>query len=265
MSHSQVVSPDQVAESGQLAQLDSQLLPQHVAIIMDGNGRWAALRDLPRIEGHRQGLTALRDVLDVCYEVGISYLTIYAFSHENWNRPISEVSMLMQLLDHYLSEERKIFQEREIRFLPIGRLEKLPQSVHRLVEEVAEETQHFTERVLTVALSYGGRAEIVDAVKNIVKDIQVGTISEDQIDESLFGRYLTTRSLPDPDLLIRTSGETRISNFLPWQIAYTELYFTKTLWPDFRRQETLAALLEFQNRDRRFGRVTQAVSPQSGL
>ncbi len=265
MSHSQVVSPDQVVEARQLAQLDSQLLPQHVAIIMDGNGRWAALRGLPRVEGHRQGLTALREVLDVCYEVGISHLTIYAFSHENWNRPASEVSMLMRLLDHYLTQERKIFQDRQIRFFPIGRLEKLPHSVRRLVEAVAEETQHFTERVLTVALSYGGRTEIVDAVKSLVKDVQLGTINKDQIDEDLFGQYLTTSGLPDPDLLIRTSGETRISNFLPWQIAYTELYFTKTLWPDFRRQETLEALLDYQNRERRFGRVTQAVSPQSGL
>ena len=263
MSHSQVASPDQVAESEQLAQLDSHLLPQHVAIIMDGNGRWAALRGLPRIEGHRQGLTALREVLDICHEVGISHLTMYAFSHENWNRPAAEVSMLMRLLDDYLTQERQVFQERQIRFLPIGRLEKLPQPVYRLVQEVAEETQHFTERVLTVALSYGGRAEIIDAVKTLVKDIRHGTINENQIDEDLFEQYLTTSGLPDPDLLIRTSGETRISNFLPWQIVYTELYFTKTLWPDFRRQETLAALLNYQNRERRFGRVTQAVSPQS--
>lgn len=265
MSHSQVASPDQIAEAELLAQLDAHLLPQHVAIIMDGNGRWAALRGLPRIEGHRQGLTALREVLDICHEVGIPNLTIYAFSHENWNRPAAEISMLMRLLDDYLSQERQGFQDRQIRFLPIGRLEKLPSSVQRLVQEVADETQHFTDRVLTVALSYGGRAEIVDAVKNLVKDVRLGALPEDQIDETLFERYLSTHGLPDPDLLIRTSGESRISNFLPWQIAYTELYFTKTLWPDFRRQETLTALLDYQNRERRFGRVTQAVSPQSSL
>ncbi len=265
MSHSQVASPDQFTEAELLSQLDAHLLPQHVAIIMDGNGRWAALRGLPRIEGHRQGLTALREVLDTCHEVGIPNLTIYAFSHENWNRPAAEVSMLMHLLDDYLTQERQGFQDRQIRFLPIGRLEKLPTSVQRLVQEVADETQHFTDRVLTVALSYGGRAEIVDAVKTLVKDIQLGALSEDQIDENLFEQYLSTHGLPDPDLLIRTSGESRISNFLPWQIAYTELYFTKILWPDFRRHETLAALLDYQNRERRFGRVTQADSPQSGL
>ncbi len=265
MSHFQVAPPSQIAETELFAQLDADLLPRHVAIIMDGNGRWAALRGLPRIEGHRQGLTALRDVLDICHEIGIPHVTTYAFSHENWNRPASEVSMLMRLLDDYLKQERRIFAERKTRFLPIGRLEKLPSSVCQLVQEVAEETQHFTDRVLTVALSYGGRAEIIDAVKNLVKDIQLGAVNESQIDENLFEQYLSTNGLPDPDLLIRTSGETRISNFLPWQIAYTELYFTKTLWPDFRRQETLAALLDYQSRERRFGRVSHAVSPQSEL
>ncbi|GJL62623.1 MAG: isoprenyl transferase [Nitrospirales bacterium] len=265
MSNSQVVSPVQIAEADLLAQLDADLLPRHVAIIMDGNGRWAALRGLPRIEGHRQGLTALRDVLDICHEVGIPHVTIYAFSHENWNRPAAEVSMLMRLLDEYLKHERQSFMERGIRFFPIGRLEKLPHAVRTLVQEVAEETQHFTEHVLTVALSYGGRAEIIDAVKGLVKDIQLGIVGEGQINEDLFEGYLTTHGLPDPDLLIRTSGETRISNFLPWQIAYTELYFTKTLWPDFRRQETLAALLDYQSRERRFGRVSHTGSPQNGL
>ncbi len=265
MSNIQVVSPSQVAEAELLSQLDRDLLPQHVAIIMDGNGRWAALRNLPRIEGHRQGLNALRDVLDICHKVGIPHVTIYAFSHENWNRPAAEISMLMKLLDNYLQEERQIFQERQVRFRPIGRLDKLPPPVDSLVQEVAEETEHFSDRVLTVALSYGGRAEIVDAVKSLVKDIQHGVIREDEIHEDLFEQYLSTKGLPDPDLLIRTSGETRISNFLPWQIAYTELYFTKTLWPDFRRQETLTALLDYQSRERRFGRVTHTVSPQSGL
>ncbi|GJL50853.1 MAG: isoprenyl transferase [Nitrospirales bacterium] len=265
MSNSQVVSPGQIAEADLLAQLDADLLPRHVAIIMDGNGRWAALRGLPRIEGHRQGLTALRDVLDICHEVGIPHVTIYAFSHENWNRPAAEVSMLMRLLDEYLKHERQLFMERGVRFFPIGRLEKLPRAVRTLVQDVAEETQHFTEQVLTVALSYGGRAEIIDAVKDLVKDIQLGVVGEGQINEDLFEGYLTTHGLPDPDLLIRTSGETRISNFLPWQIAYTELYFTKTLWPDFRRQETLAALLDYQSRERRFGRVSHTGSPQNGL
>ncbi|MCA9473056.1 MAG: isoprenyl transferase [Nitrospirales bacterium] len=265
MSHYQVAPPPQVIEAELLSQLELSLLPRHVAIIMDGNGRWAALRGLPRIEGHREGLSALRDVLDVCHEIGIPHVTIYAFSHENWNRPAHEVSLLMRLLNDYLTEERQIFHERQVRFFPIGRLEKLPKSVYHLVQNVAEETQHFTDRVLTVALSYGGRAEIIDAVKNLVHDIQAGSIRPQDIQEDLFERYLTTHGLPDPDLLIRTSGETRISNFLPWQIAYTELYFTKTLWPDFRRQELLTALLDYQSRERRFGRVPHTVSPQNGL
>ena len=198
MSHYQVASPPQVVEAERLSQLEPTLLPRHVAIIMDGNGRWAALRGLPRIEGHREGLSALRDVLDVCHEIGIPHVTIYAFSQENWNRPASEVSMLMRLLNDYLSEERQIFHERQVRFFPIGRLDKLPQPVHHLVQKVAEETQHFTDRILTVALSYGGRAEIIDAVKSLVQDVQGGAIRQQDIQEDLFEQYLSTHGLPDP-------------------------------------------------------------------
>jgi undecaprenyl diphosphate synthase len=256
----QAVEARHVAEEELRDQLDLGSLPQHIAIIMDGNGRWAAKRGLPRIAGHKEGLRALQDVLDIGHELNIPYLTIYAFSQENWNRPESEIRLLMGLLEQYLTKERQRFHDRNVRFLPIGRLEQLPSPVHALVSEVAEETRHYTTRTLAVALSYGGRAEIIDAVQQLALEVQMGSLSPDQIDEALFEQHLTTWGLPDPDLLIRTSGETRISNFLPWQIAYTELYFTQTLWPDFRRCETLQAILDYQKRERRFGRVTQTVS-----
>lgn len=246
-----------------LQELDPALRPCHVAFIMDGNGRWAAHRGLPRIAGHREGLLALEEILETCHEVGIPHVTIYAFSHENWNRPETEISMLMELLEEYLRRERRLFQEKEVKFLPIGRLDKLPPSIQQLIQQVAEETRHHSRRTLTVALSYGGRAEIVDAVRKLTRDVQLGLISSDGIDEQAFQRYLSTAHTPDPDLLIRTSGETRISNFLLWQIAYTELYFTKTLWPDFRRRELFLALLDYQKRERRFGRVSHALSQPS--
>ncbi len=244
--------------------LDPDLMPRHVAIIMDGNGRWASSRGLPRIAGHREGLAALREVINFFDELQIPLLTIYAFSQENWNRPRSEISLLMTLLEQFLQKERQTFHDRKMRFLPIGRLHALPASTRALVHEVAEETVHFTDRILTVALSYGGRSEILDAVNEILDDCHHGKVSS-PITESQFEQYLATADLPDPDLLIRTSGEARISNFLLWQIAYTELHFTKVLWPDFRRREVLLALLDYQKRERRFGRVSQAVSPQRGL
>ncbi|MGP0591472.1 isoprenyl transferase [Nitrospira sp. T9] len=261
MDEFQAVEARQVAEGELLDQLDLTSLPRHIAIIMDGNGRWAAQRGLPRIAGHKEGLRALQDVLEIGHELTIPYITIYAFSQENWKRPHSEIRLLMGLLEQYLHQERQRFQERQVRFLPIGRLEQLPSSVRSLALEVAEETRHLTQRTLAVALSYGGRAEIVDAVRKVAIEVQMGSLTPDQIDENLFEQHLSTWGLPDPDLLIRTSGEARISNFLPWQIAYTELYFTKTLWPDFRRIETLLALLDYQKRERRFGRITQTVSP----
>ncbi|RMH35321.1 MAG: isoprenyl transferase [Nitrospirae bacterium] len=263
MSNLQVVPSDHVTDSELFRQLDPQRIPVHIAMIMDGNGRWAELRGLPRISGHREGLSALREVLDTCHQLGVRIVTIYAFSSENWNRPPHEIELLMNLLEEYLQRERSHFLEHRIRFFPIGQLEKLPASVSTLVHEVAEETRHFTERTLTVALSYGGRAEILDAIQRLAYDVESGTLRPSQIDESLFTRYLATDGLPDPDLLIRTSGETRISNFLLWQIAYTELYFTKTLWPDFRRQELMRAILDYQRRERRFGRVSHSLSRQS--
>ncbi len=243
--------------------LEPDLMPRHVAIIMDGNGRWAASRGLPRIAGHREGLAALREIINFFDELSIPLLTIYAFSQENWNRPRAEVALLMTLLEQFLQKERQTFQDRKMRFLPIGRLNALPISTQAVVNDVAEETAHFTDRILTVALSYGGRSEIIDAVNDLLEDARNGKVSI-PITEGQFEQYLTTADLPDPDLLIRTSGETRISNFLLWQLAYTELHFTKVQWPDFRRREVLLALLDYQKRDRRFGRVSQTASSQRG-
>ncbi len=251
----------ELTEDDLFSQLDHETLPQHVAVIMDGNGRWASHRGLPRVAGHREGLIAVREVLNACYRLRIPIITVYAFSQENWNRPQAEIDLLMTLLEEFLHQERHVFHERKTRFFPIGLLHELPASTKKLVDDIAEETGHFTDRTVVVALSYGGRSEIVDATNRLIEDVQCGKASG-HIHEALFEQYLSTAGLPDPDLLIRTSGEARISNFLLWQIAYTELYFTKTLWPDFRRRELLQALLDYQKRDRRFGRLPHAIFPR---
>jgi undecaprenyl diphosphate synthase len=258
-------SLEHLSEAELAALLDPELLPRHVAIIMDGNGRWAELRGLPRIAGHREGIASVREVVTVCSELGVSALTIYAFSQENWNRPETEIALLMKLLEEFLERELNAMKEQQIRFQAIGRRGMLPASVLDWVKRVENETAHLEKMTLTVALSYGGRTEIVDAAKQAIADALRGTLSADKLNEALFERYLYTYGLPDPDLLIRTSGEARISNFLLWQMAYTEMYFTKTLWPDFRRRETLLALLDYQKRERRFGRVPGAVAPQGRL
>ncbi len=254
----------ELTEHDLVSQLDHDALPRHVAVIMDGNGRWASQRNLPRIAGHKEGLTALRDVLHTCYLLEIPLVTIYAFSQENWHRPRAEIDLLMSLLEEFLRRERRTFQERNMRFLPIGQLHALPSSVQSLVHAIARETRHLTDRTVAVALSYGGRSEILEAANHLIKDVQCGKVSG-PIHETQFERYLATADLPDPDLLIRTSGEVRISNFLLWQLAYTELYFTDTLWPDFRQREVLLALLEYQKRERRFGRLSHAVALHSRL
>ena len=254
----------ELTEDDLLSQLDPDALPRHVAMIMDGNGRWASQRGLPRIAGHREGLIAVRDVLNTCSLLGIPIVTVYAFSQENWNRPQAEIALLMTLLEEFLLQERQTFHERKTRFFPIGLLHELPASTRDLVQTLARETGHYHDQTVVVALSYGGRAEILDAVNRLIDDAQVGKTPE-RVHEARFEQYLSTAGLPDPDLLIRTSGEARISNFLLWQVAYTELYFTKTLWPDFRRRDVLLALLDYQKRDRRFGRLPHAVSPQNRL
>ena len=255
MTRSPTGDLDHLPESELSAKLEAELLPKHVAVIMDGNGRWAELRSLPRIAGHREGINSVREMITLCLELGIHALTIYAFSQENWNRPTQEISALMGLLEHYLSTERASLIEQGVRFRAVGRHELLPPSAQHWVRTTEKETAHLKKLILTVALSYGGRAEIVDAVKALVRDVHAGTVQAELIDENTVQRYLSTHPLPDPDLLIRTSGEARISNFLLWQLAYTELCFTPTLWPDFRRREFLLALIEYQRRERRFGRV----------
>ncbi len=253
-----------LTEDDLFSQLDQDTLPSHVAVIMDGNGRWASQRGLPRIAGHREGLGAVREVLNTCYLLGIPIVTVYAFSQENWNRPQAEIDLLMTLLEEFLLQERQTFHERKTRFFPIGLLHELPAATQDLVRTIALETEHFTDQTVVVALSYGGRSEIINAVNRLIDDIQGGK-AVGHVHEARFEQYLSTAGLPNPDLLIRTSGEARISNFLLWQIAYTELCFTKTLWPDFRRRDLLLALLDYQNRDRRFGRLPHAVSPQNRL
>lgn len=234
-------------------------LPEHVAIIMDGNGRWAKQRRLPRISGHKVGMESVREIITVSREIGIKVLTLYAFSQENWKRPQTEVKALMELLQEYLSREMKIMIEKGIRFRAIGELEKLPPKAQEIINDAIKKTSQNRDLILNVALSYGGRTEIIEAVKRIISDFEGGKLSVNNLNETLFENYLDTSGLPDPDLLIRTSGEKRISNFLLWQSAYTEFYFTDTLWPDFRKKEMLLAILNYQQRERRFGLTREQV------
>jgi undecaprenyl diphosphate synthase len=252
------------SEGELLAAVQQGPLPGHIAIIMDGNGRWAEQRRLPRIAGHREGIHSIREVLSLCRELNVRFLTIYAFSLENWQRPQTEINELMGLLETYLRREVKTLMKHQIRFRTIGRTDQLPISIRRLIERVEEKTANNRELVLTTALSYGGRAEIVDAAIEIAKHLEAGKISAEKIDEDFFARHLYTTNLPDPDLMIRTSGESRISNFLLWQLAYTELYFTKTLWPDFRKRDFLLALYDYQQRERRFGLVRDQIHRGQG-
>jgi undecaprenyl diphosphate synthase len=231
--------------------LDLDRLPRHVAIIMDGNGRWARSRDLPRAEGHRAGVDAVRDTVEASAQLGFEVLTLYAFSVENWKRPRYEVWTLMNLLKEYLRRELATLIENDIRLHVLGRWQELDGSVVKALEHGIEATSHCKGMQLNIALNYSGRCEVVDACRRIVSDWAAGKGTD--IDEATLGRYLYTSGQPDPDLLIRTSGEKRISNFLLWQIAYTEVWFTETLWPDFRRDSLLQAIVDFQSRDRRFG------------
>lgn len=233
--------------------LIKERLPHHIAIIMDGNGRWAEKRHLGRINGHRRGIEAVRDTIEFCREIGIGCLTLYTFSRENWNRPPSEIRALMGLLERHLRNELLKLLKNGIRFKAIGSLWELPMSTQKIIKEVEEKTKGNSEMILNIAISYGGRAEIVDAVKRVALGVKKGSINIDDITEEFFARHLYTAGCPDPDLLIRTSGEKRISNFLLWQMAYTEIYVTDVLWPDFTRQHLIEALLNFQDRERRFG------------
>jgi len=236
-----------------LSQIDASRLPKHVAVIMDGNGRWAARRRKPRVAGHRAGATAVRDTVETAARLGISYLTLYAFSVENWKRPRSEVSTLMALLKEFLRKELNTLKKNNIRFQTIGRINELESEVQKELLRAIEATRDCTGMALIVALNYGGRAEIVDACRKLCTDIVREKRDPSTIDEATFAHYLYTAGIPDPDLLIRTSGEMRISNFLLWEIAYSEIVVVETLWPDFRRCNFFEAIIEYQKRERRFG------------
>jgi len=243
-----------------MEQLDPHKLPRHVAVIMDGNGRWAKKKGLDRIAGHRKGVESVRDVVRTSRELGIKWLTLYAFSEENWKRPKYEVKALMSLLNRYLKAELNEMLDNGIRLACIGQTEKLPPDVQRTLWQIIEKTAHNKEMTLTLALSYGGRQEIVEAAKNMLRDIEKNRLHVKQITEERLSKYLYTSDIPDPDLLIRTSGEYRISNFLLWQIAYTEIYITPTLWPDFHKERYLEALLDYQKRERRFGSTGEQIT-----
>jgi undecaprenyl diphosphate synthase len=237
--------------------LDTTRLPQHVAIIMDGNGRWAKRRGKSRIEGHRRGKTSVRAIVEMSRKIGIRYLTLYAFSTENWFRPHDEVEALMGLLEHYLAAEQAKMMRYGIRLVAIGDRSRLPESVRTILEKVIELTSDNKRMTVILALSYSGRDEIVRMVRGIARQAYNKKCDPEKIDERMVDAWLDTAGVPDPDLLIRTSGEMRISNFYLWQIAYSELYITPTLWPDFREKEYLQALLEYQRRRRRFGRTDE--------
>ncbi|WP_017717289.1 isoprenyl transferase [Kamptonema formosum] len=237
------------------ADLDRERLPMHVAVIMDGNGRWAKRQGLPRILGHRRGVDALKDLLRCCRDWGIQALTAYAFSTENWGRPLEEVDFLMALFERVLRQELQEMMRENVRIQFVGNLNSLPRSLQAEIERSMEDTRHNQGIQFTVATNYGGRQEILQACRSIALQVQQGLIQPEQIDEALFERHLYTAGISDPDLLIRTSGEMRISNFLLWQVAYSEIYITDTLWPDFDRAEFYRALRAYQQRDRRFGKV----------
>jgi undecaprenyl diphosphate synthase len=250
-----------VAELSHLpeAELRSRVLarprPRHVAIIMDGNGRWATKRGLPRVAGHHQGVKAVRETVRQAGELGIEFLTLYAFSSENWQRPETEVSFLMTLLERTIDGELPDLMAKNVRFRVIGRPAGIPPGVRRRIEHVVTETAANSGLTLVLALNYGGRDEIVDAVRDLARAVRAGALDPEGIDEATVARALYTDGTPDPDLLIRTGGEMRVSNFLLWQIAYTELWVTPTLWPDFGTRDLYVAVADFQRRDRRFGRV----------
>lgn len=235
-------------------------LPQHVAIIMDGNGRWAQARGMSRTEGHRRGADAARKTIEAIKEIGIPFVTIFAFSSENWNRPDAEVGDLMDLMRHYLRKETAELHKTGARLRVIGQRDRLPRDVQDMIQKAEDLTRDNTQLTVQIALSYGGRDDIVTAARRIAKLVKQSDLEADAIDETVFSNYLMTAGVPDPDLLIRTSGEARISNFLLWQCAYAEFYFTETLWPDFGKDDVLKAIQSFQKRNRRFGAIDQSRS-----
>jgi undecaprenyl diphosphate synthase len=241
-------------------QIDLSKLPQHIAIIMDGNGRWAKEKGKLRIFGHHNGVLSVRDVVEGSCDVGLKYLTLYTFSSENWNRPKLEVMAIMELMVSTIHKEIDNFMKKNVRLNAIGDLTMLPDRAYKELKNAIDKTAGNTGLVLTLALSYSSRREIINAVKQIATKVKAGTLNVDDINEDVFGDNLYTSNMPDPELLIRTSGENRISNYLLWQIAYAELYFTTKLWPDFRKEDLFEAILDFQKRERRFGLISEQVN-----
>jgi undecaprenyl diphosphate synthase len=237
----------------QTASGENLRMPKHIAVIMDGNGRWAQARGMPRIEGHRRGANTVRRISEACRELGVSYLTLYCFSNENWKRPQEELSFLMSLLKTYLIQERPTLLKNDIRLTIIGRREGIPNEVLLEMDRSVEESKNGKSLTLCLAINYGSRQEIVDAVRSISRKVQEGALEQSAIDESLIAKHLYTREMPDPDLLIRTSGEMRISNYLLWQISYSEIWITDKPWPEFDKQDLVQAIADFNKRDRRFG------------
>lgn len=240
--------------------IDKEKLPKHIAVIMDGNGRWAKKRGAARIFGHRNAIQSVRDVTEGCAELGVEYLTLYAFSTENWARPKKEVSGLMQLLVHTIKKEIKTLQKNKVKLQAIGNLNALPGNCQNELQEAISLTADNDGLILNLALSYSGRWEILEAVKALSQDVKIGNLNTDEIDEGILRSYMASSDVPDPELLIRTSGELRISNFLLWQIAYTEIYITETLWPDFRKNDLYEAIASYQKRERRFGQISEQVN-----
>jgi len=238
-----------------MGSLAPELVPRHIAIIMDGNGRWAKSRGLPRAAGHRAGAETVREVVSACQDLGVEFLTLYAFSSENWNRPQKEIDSLMSLLERFLKSKAQEFSDKNVRLRSIGRTELLPPSCRYELDKAIEATKGNTGLTLILALSYGSREEITDAARRIVTKVQDGELSLSEIDEQHFANHLDTAQYPDPDLLIRTSGELRLSNFLLWQLSYAEFYVTQKNWPDFRKSDFLEAIDNYSRRNRRFGRV----------
>ena len=240
-------------------QINIERLPKHIAIIMDGNGRWAKERGKPRLFGHRSAIESVRAVNEACAELGVPYLTLYAFSTENWNRPGDEVGGLMSLLGQTIKNETKTLLKNSIRLEAIGDLNRLPQLNREQLNGAIEATKHCTRMTLTLALSYSSRWEITDASRRMAQDVKDGKLQPDDITENTISSYLVTANMPDPELLIRTSGELRISNFMLWQLAYSELYFTNKYWPDFRKDDLYEAILDYQHRERRFGKTSEQI------
>lgn len=240
--------------------IDPKAIPRHVAVIMDGNGRWAKQKAMNRIRGHEQGAESVREIVRASREIGINYLTLYAFSEENWGRPRHEIHALMSLLKRFLKSELEEMLENGIRLHTIGRTSRLPQDVRDTLMDAMDRTRSNRDMVLTLALSYGGRQELVDGIVRLAGLVKAGLVDPDAVSEETVSEVLYTRDMPDPELLIRTSGEFRISNFLLWQLAYTEIYVTPTLWPDFRKEEYIAAIADFQQRERRYGKTGEQVT-----